>query len=71
MDVLARSAGTQDLPPIEGFPKFKYHRYIPARGPAGWLLFVAYGVYATYTFYKQRVGMDIKWCVIIFPVKLS
>jgi NADH dehydrogenase (ubiquinone) 1 alpha subcomplex subunit 13 len=53
------SAPTQDLPPVEGFPKtIRYKRYLPKRGPSGLTIFTIGTIISAIGWYKVSLANE-------------
>ena len=54
----------QDLPPKGGFAPLAYRRYLPERGPPGWLIFLGLSAYSYVNHFRwdsqMRVHAELK-----------
>jgi len=65
-ETMATAVPRQDLPPAGGYEPIRYKRYLPARGPSGYVFFLAGAAAIIYGLYKVGEGNYRNWCVAPF-----
>lgn len=53
---MSAARGTQDLPPAGGYPQVQYRRYLPNRGPSGFVILAGITAFCTFGFYRVYQG---------------
>jgi len=60
---MATAVPRQDLPPAGGYEPIRYKRHLPARGPPGYVFFLAGAAAIIYGLYKVGEGNHKNWSV--------